>query len=193
MDDDQELEQEQDSHALREARAAAQRNAEEAARIPDLERENAFLRALPGGLTESPLGEVFVAGYRGELTPEAIRESAAKIGLLQPEPGEGPPQAGEANELDETLQQTREALRVGAVPPVTEDAAEAARLAAEHPADAGLKAFRASMDEGTPREDAAAQMYDRLIAAAVRGDERVIWTKEKQQELAGAPMQGPRP
>lgn len=58
------------------------KKAQEAAEA--LKRENAFLRAGidPNG-DEENLATYFVNGYKGELTPEAIRAAAEKIGLYE--------------------------------------------------------------------------------------------------------------
>jgi hypothetical protein len=68
---------------------------QEQTRAKKLERENAFLKA---GINPdaSPLADLFVKGYDGDLTPDAIRAKATEVGILQAQgeqqtPAEGQP------------------------------------------------------------------------------------------------------
>lgn len=51
------------------------------AALPALQRENAWLKS--GLDLESPVGQLFVKGYSGEFTADAIKAEAAKYGVPQ--------------------------------------------------------------------------------------------------------------
>jgi hypothetical protein len=64
---------------IRTLRERARRYDEAQAALPALKRENALMRS--GVDLESPLGQLFVKGYDGELTAEAIRAEAERYGI----------------------------------------------------------------------------------------------------------------
>ena len=71
-----------------------------AANAEQLRRENALLRN--GIDVSSPLTELFVDGYKGEWTPDAVAEAAEKYGL---------PKAGVKQEIQEQANQQQQQQR----------------------------------------------------------------------------------
>lgn len=65
---------------LRKLRKEAQRSKELEAKVADLERREAFARA--GVPLDNPATEYLIRGYQGELTAEAIKAEAVKIGIV---------------------------------------------------------------------------------------------------------------
>jgi hypothetical protein len=74
--DEEQAEGPMDMKALRE-RAVRFDHAQAA--LPALQRENAMLRS--GLDLESPLGQLFLKGYDGEYSAEALKAEAAKYGI----------------------------------------------------------------------------------------------------------------
>lgn len=169
-----------ESAGIQAAREAAERNAGAAARIPDLERENALLRAVPGELLDTPLGKMFAKSYDGPKDRDSILEAAVEVGLVAGERPVVPPNPDDPSVL---LQQTRQAVNQGAVPPMTpEQIAEQERLA-HSPQERGLTDFQNALKEGRTRKQASAFFFDSMIGSAQKGDERAIWTGWSDQEL----------
>ncbi len=169
-----------ETQALKDAREAAERNAGAAKDRDAVAKENALLKALPGVDLDSDLAKMFVKSYDGELTKEAIQTAAVSVGLFT---AEAPPEPGDPADVE--LQAAREALRTGSVPPKTRETLEAEAALAVDPRVEGIRAFRVATEEhGQSRVDASAQFFDRQIAAAQRGDERVLWSPEKHRANA---------
>jgi hypothetical protein len=68
-------------HHIRDLEAKAREADDLRARLTELERDNAFTRAL-GPAAEHPGTKYFVKGYEGELTVDAIRAAASEAGFL---------------------------------------------------------------------------------------------------------------
>lgn len=171
----------EETQAMRNAREAAERNAETAtqaqAEATQLKRENAMLRALPGVDMTSPLAEMFVRSYQGELDGEAIKAAAQAVGVLpKTEDTTPPPPPAE----DQQLSAERQALQTGATftPPNEQQHREA-----QDPYDNAMAAFNADLGAGRTREAAAAAYFDHVIGAAVHGDERVQWRGWTPEQL----------
>lgn len=65
---------------LRKLRKAAKENDDNKARIAALERREAFARA--GVPLDHPATDYLIRGYQGDLTPEAIKVEAVKLGVI---------------------------------------------------------------------------------------------------------------
>jgi len=165
-----------ESPAMKAAREAADRAADRAGKA---ERENALLRALPGVDLDSPLGKMFVSSYDGPLESEPIKEAAIAVALISaPEPAPDP-----TNATDAAAAAARADLQTGAVPPQeTPDPEEV-----EDPNELGLRKFSEAMKAGRSAENASAEYFDRVVGAAIRGDQRAIWGgRYSDEQLAGA-------
>lgn len=145
-------------------------------------RENAMLKALPGVDLSTPLAAMFLEGYKGELTTDAIKAAAESVGVLAaPEPPA--PAAPTADQLQE--QATRDALAAGTpgvIPPATQQELDEQK----DPIEEGWEQFNKARRSGLPREQASAQLVDRMVAGAVQGrpGSRVTYTPEAAATLA---------
>ena len=128
-------------------------------------RELAFLKA--GVDTSTPVGQLFMKAYDGELDATAIKEGYEALGMSAPAASE----TGDAFEADEAgSTQERQALASGATgdtgeqqpQPVRGEEGRAARVA------------RDALAHGAPREDAIGVMFNELTQAAASGDRSVI-------------------
>ena len=124
-------------------REAAEREIREAAQA----REIALLRA--GIPVDTPVGEMFADGYKGEITPEAIKAKWTELGLGESTP---PPPGSPGEPTVEELERQRQLAGVGAggetgSGPKLEDAINSAqseeevmRLVGAAPDAAGIRA-----------------------------------------------------
>lgn len=149
--------------------AAAERDSERAGREA-AERKLAIVTA--GVDISTPAGQFFAENYKGELDPEVVKAQAIAVGAAKaPEPPAPEPPADNS--------QANERLGLGAG-----DAAGVGTLADEHPVDAGFQAFNAALASGSSRQRAAAHVFDRIIDAAAKGDQRVIHNEAAWREEA---------
>jgi hypothetical protein len=169
-----------EDHNTRQLRDKATRAEGAEARLQAASRRVAILAS--GLDTESPIGELFVRGYDGEYTPEALREEAAKYGV--PLKGQATPAPGEDVEGVEGEDE--------GPPDFTGPTGTAQRraLADNAPADTGedkdprqvsLDAFNQALAQDLPHEDAAAASLHVLVEAANRGDKRVVYDSKDAQ------------
>lgn len=141
------------------------------AELAQAQRELAFLRA--GIKSDTSIGQLFVKGYEGELTTEAIKAAAAEIpGLLEapaqlPAEGEQQPQ-GEQQPSDEELaeQRTRQQLAQGTGPNQIPQEKPGVEAASEL-----VTQFR---QEGRRQEVAQGLGVAALATAAAKGDKSVL-------------------
>lgn len=122
---------------------------------------------------KSPAGQMFVRGYDGELTEEAISEAAKQIpGVLK---GEAPAvQPEQQQQLSpEEMQQTAQRGDLAG------DSAGAGVDPGVDPSTAGLDAFHKDLSEGRGREKASAAYFDSMMSAAANGDPRAIVPERK--------------
>ena len=128
------------------------------------QRELAFLKA--GIDSESPLGKLFITGYAGDLTPEAIKQEATQIpGLLGTSAegeGEGEQQHATPEEIAE--QRLRQQLATG-TPPGTPPPPD--------PREESVKVMEQARKDGVSEDKVLALGFGVLREAANRGDERV--------------------
>jgi hypothetical protein len=139
--------------------------------LEQMKRENAMLKA--GVDLSSPLGTLFLDGYKGELDPDAIK--TAWSGL--PSAAAAPTPSPETEAPDpEALrrQQEREALHNGSVAPGSEPPAD--------PVDAAYKVFHDGMKRGMSRDRAAPAAIDVMLKAAMDGDERMIYDPQRYRD-----------
>ena len=130
-----------------------------------LQAANRKVAILESGLdVESPIGQLFVKGYDGEFTAEALKAEAEKYGV--PIKGAAPATETVVEEPTEpTGTAERTALSDGAPADTGEDL---------DPRETSRKNFDTALAAGAPRDVAAGAMLNELANAAHRGDERVI-------------------
>lgn len=168
-----------DPPAIKQLRAALEaKDAKLADATADLQKnaavhkENAFLRA--GIDTASPLGQFMYENYDGELTPDAVKLKAEALGIPT---GKQEPHVPPATPDEADRQRLQTQLNGdGNVPPPAPDDEN------PDPWDEGYSAFDARMARGATRERAAAEVLDRVVDAAVKGDQRVIFNQQEWQE-----------
>lgn len=191
MSDPQPITDPDDIRVLRE-RAA---NAETAdARATQAERRLAFLEV--GVDSTSPVGQLFIDGYKGELTPEAITEAAAKVGAMRQAPAPADPGAPNPtkpvtqtyNAVEAAMQQLVQSgvqgeIPGGAKPPEADP----------DPVEHSFEDFTASMLAGRRREDAATHVLFGIMEAAAKGDKRVIFDKERDRNGTTRNIKLPNP
>lgn len=110
-----------------------------------------------GDKATSPVGQMFLDAYKGELTAEAITAEATAVGLIVPPPVEGEPNDGSTDARNEL----RSAPGDPGAPP-TADPYETAR-------EVGKRAWQ----NGT-EDDGLAAYFGSVIDSAVKGDTRVV-------------------
>lgn len=165
MSDEANLEQEPEH--IKKLREDAKKGREADVALSAASRKIAILEA--GVPTSTPLGQMFLKSYDGELTTEAIKAEAAAIGLIEgaappaetPEPGtqSGTPEAGYA--------EARAALDLGQAAPVEQPTSSAV--------DTAYKVFDDSRKKGVRTEDARTEAFLSLISAAAQGDKSAIF------------------
>jgi hypothetical protein len=158
-----------------------------AARVPQLERENALLRA--GGDPDSRVGRLLLGDDEVDWTDRTAVQSAwaevAPAGQPAPTPppegengnGSQPPPDGterphpQASAEELARQERREALRSGSTAPGTEPS--------PHPWDEAFEIRNDALRHQRPRDQANALAVDHILEAAVAGDERVLYDGSK--------------
>lgn len=110
----------------------------------------------------TPVGQFFAENYRGELTPEAIKAEAVRIGLLEDTSQQGTASA-EEREAHGTLDRMREEF----VPPGNEPG--------PHPNDLANEAASAVRKRGNT-DDAIGAWFNSRIQSAAQGDRRGTYT-----------------
>jgi hypothetical protein len=154
----------------------AEREAREAAETKALVNEEAARKVLfleAGVDTESAIGQFFMQNYDGEATVDAVTTVATGLGALR---GSAPP-----TDEDRDRQAVTAAL--------TGDGASAAEpLSAEADVDLideGYAAFNKRLARGDTRERASAEVFDRLIDGAVRGDPQAVYDPDRWRRERG--------
>lgn len=124
----------------------------------------------------SPVGQLFLAGYAGETTPEAIKAEWAKVAPTAPPAATPPPADTQVPPAGETPPP--------ATPPVDPSQTDVRRDLASNggtnqppPADDPRDVLRTTIAEKIPtigRNNALAEGVATLVQAAAKGDKRVI-------------------
>lgn len=161
---------------LREARDRAVQRAQEAEqRATDAEklaRENVMLRA--GVDLDSKLGGMFSRSYEGDLDIDKVKAEWAELAPAQPAPDESTADTPSAADIE--AQRQRAALASDPVAPT--------QLTDEHPMKAGLKEYhRLREEDGLTSDEAAVQVVDKVLTAALKGDPRVLWDEAAKERF----------
>lgn len=136
------------------------------AEAAEAKREIAFLR---GGVDpDSPLGKLFVKGYDGDLTPDAVREAWS---TLQPPAPEPPAVDDGPSEAEAAMEEARTALTSGGVPPGEEPEAD--------PRVAMIDAYNDARSKNQTQDRAQMAGLQVLVNAAANGDERAIYDRDR--------------
>lgn len=168
--------QTEEQPSIQELRDAADRGREATKRAAELERDNAMLRA--GVPTDTPLGQMFARAYDGQLEPDAVKAAWAEVA---PSTESTPPPPEETEQVNESERQaetdTRRTLTTGGAgesvgtPPPTD------------PVKKGYDDFQEALRDGQSRERASAAVFGNILTAAASGDERVIFSGWKPEDL----------
>ena len=97
--------------ALKRSAATRHERDEAITRAAAAERKLAFLEA---GIPPNKLGELFMKGYDGEVTPDAIRTSAAEYGIMG---GQQTGQGGQSGPSADDMERMRQIAAAGGAPP----------------------------------------------------------------------------
>jgi hypothetical protein len=153
-----ETENQEEHSSIKDLRDAAERGRKASQELDTMKREMAFLKA--GVDLEKKAGQLLMKAYDGDLEPELIRAEAEELGAVM---GAAPTPVEEVQEID-TSTAERQALVQDSVAP---------EATTESPYDRGHKEFQDMINEGRPKEDAAARFVHTVLEAAGQGDERV--------------------
>ena len=154
-----ETEDQEQHSSMKDLRDAAERGRKASQELDAMKREMAFLKA--GVDLEKKAGQLLMKAYDGDLEPELIRAEAEELGAIT---GAAPTPVEEAQEID-TSTAERQALVQDSVAP---------EATTESPYDRGHREFQDMLNDGRPKEDAAAKFVSTVLEAAGQGDERVI-------------------
>ena len=151
--------EDQENTSMKDLRDAAERGRKASQELDAMKREMAFLKA--GVDLEKKAGQLLMKAYDGDLEPELIRAEAEELGAVM---GAAPTPVAEAQEID-TSTAERQALVQDSVAP---------EATTESPYDRGHREFQDMLNDGRPKEDAAARFVHTVLEAAGQGDDRVI-------------------
>ena len=149
----------QENINIKDLREAAERGRKASSELDAMKREMAFLKA--GVDLEKKAGQLLMKAYDGDLEPELIRAEAEELGAIV---GPAPTPVEEVQEID-TSTAERQALVQDSVAP---------EATTESPYDRGHREFQDMLNDGRPKEDAAARFVHTVLEAAGQGDDRVI-------------------
>jgi hypothetical protein len=166
---------------FREMREAANAHRASQAELEATRRELAFTRA--GVNTTSPLGQIMLGAYKGDLTEDAIKAWVSELNVPITPTAELPPETTPAptTAFSPQEQQAVEATRslfTGSTAPVMP-------TGPADPHTAGLDAYRKAREQGMAPHDAGAAYLDQLLkaVAANPNDRRVVWNGFTQEEI----------
>ena len=167
--------QQQQREDLRDMRRAARRGNQEKARADAAERKLAMVQA--GIDISSPIGALFVEGYKGPTDLETLKAEAAKVpGLIvpaTPAPTDEPPPPAEPTDQGDT--DVRDTLHSGGMPPDNTPA---------DPIKAAIDRGTETIEKGGDEEDGLVAGFRTLYEAGASGDDRALWSPEKHRQLA---------
>lgn len=172
-DDDPEPQgQPQQRDELRDMRRAARRGNQEKARADAAERKLAMVMA--GIDISTPIGALFVDGYKGPTDLETLKAEAAKVpGLIQaaaPPPADEPPPPPEPPDQGDT--DNRDILHSGGIPPDNTP---------PDPIKAAIERGTVRIEEGGDEVDGLVEGFRTLYEAGASGDDRALWSPEKHR------------
>ena len=148
----------QENTSIKDLREAAERGRKASSELDAMKREMAFLKA--GVDLEKKAGQLLMKAYDGDLEPELIRAEAEELGAIT---GAAPTPVAEAQEIDTSTAERQALIQDSVAPEAT----------TESPYDRGHREFQDMINEGRPKEDAAARFVHTVLEAAGQGDERV--------------------
>ena len=165
MSDEQNTQDQEPEHikALREKAKTADSIASEKSA---LERKVAILEA--GVNTTTPVGQMFLKSYDGDLTAEAIKAAAAEVGLVEGQPAPAP-EPGAPGTAEQEQQDIRQGLSTGDMAPHEEPVKSAK--------DRAWDVFNQSRKEGMREEDARNEAFATFIAAGIQGDKTALYNE----------------
>lgn len=164
MSDEQNTTNEQEPDHIKALRDKAKQTDSLASEKSQLERKVAILEA--GVNTTTPIGQMFLKSYEGELTPEAIKAAAAEVGLVEGQP-DPEPQPGEPGTPEAQQQSVRDNLAVGDIAPHEEPVKSAK--------DRAWDVFNESRKGGMREEDARNEAFASFIEAGIKGDQTALY------------------
>ena len=170
MSDEAGTEPENDPEHMKKLREDAKKGREADAAIAAANRKIAILEA--GVPTGTPLGQMFLKSYEGELTTEAIKAEAILVGLVEGTPAPDPePEPGSVPGTPEAdYSAARKQLDGGQASPVEQPVANAV--------DDAYKEYDQSRKKGMRREDAQTEAALLLISRAAKGDRTAIFDEQ---------------
>lgn len=170
----------QSQSSIQELRDAADRGREAAREAEELRRENAMLRA--GVPTDTPLGAMFARAYDGKLDVDAVKAAWAEVAPVEAPPAQEQSEEQPPVEEDRQVEQTeqRRILTTGGA------GETAGQTPPADPIQTGFGAFREELAEGKSREEASAAVFGSILSAAAQGDERVIFSGWKPDQLSSS-------
>lgn len=175
-----------ESEGIKNLRKQAAEGADAKAELERNRREMAFMRA--GIDTTSKPAQAMIAGFTGELTPEAITAEAEEWGLTKaPTAPVVPPSADPGSDptSPEAQQQAIRDQAAGKPAPITEPLPKPAM-------DTAIANFHENRTKGMSRQDAEVQAFGEVIVGAATGDKSTIfdpiaWAKEQEKAGHGTP------
>jgi len=165
---------ETNTNDLRELREAAKRAKDNAAKAEASDRRAVMAEA--GVPREGKIAGLFRDSYKGELTEEAVKTAWEQ---LQAEMGGLPIPDQEAETTAQVEDMTANRQGLGD-PHVPQDPPKKAVI------DEAMDAFEEERKKGRPNRDAAAQVSQRIIDAAVKGDADMLVRPYTREELDSA-------
>ena len=153
-----ETEDQEQHSSMKDLRDAAERGRKASQELDTMKREMAFLKA--GVDLEKKAGQLLMKAYDGDLEPELIRAEAEELGAIT---GADPTPVEEVQEIDTSTAERQALIQDSVAPEAT----------TESPYDRGHREFQDMINEGRPKEDAAARFVHTVLEAAGQGDERV--------------------
>lgn len=173
-----------ESPGIKALRQQAAEGADAKAENARMQKEMAFMRA--GIDTTSKPAQAMIAGFAGDLTPEAIAAEAAEWGLVKPPAA--PPTPGDPGSDPNSPEAQQQAVRdqaAGKPAPIIEAPGKSAM-------DMAISDFHENRAKGMSREAAEEEAFAAVIWGAGTGDKSAIfdpveWAEQKARAGHGRP------
>lgn len=160
---------------IRKLESKAKRSDELEAEVARLTRENAMRDA--GVDVSSEKGAFFMKGYDGDLTVDAIKESATKLGVLEtPPPAE--PESEETTEPPDTPLEDGEADLTGQRQGLAQNAPPGDEVPKQDPYDKADELRSKVMADGGKEQQGLGAAFNSLVNEAHQGNKRVILDRQ---------------